>query len=113
MKLKQIAQIIDAQVLSGEESLEREVDSAFASDMMSDVLAFAKDQPVLLTGLINPQSVRTAMMLDMCCLIFVRGKLPQKEAVELAESSGIVLLATSLTMYETSGRLYQAGLHRE
>lgn len=89
-----------------------DVDSAFSSDMMSDVLAFAKDQPMLLTGLNNPQAVRTALMLDMNCIIFVRGKAPAEEVVQLAKLSEIAVLATALTMYEAGGRLYAAGLHR-
>ena len=112
MKIEEVARIINAKVPAGENLLDREVDSAFSSDMMSDVLAFSKDQPVLLTGLNNPQAVRTALMMDMECVVFVRGKYPTPEMINLAEQSQIVLLSTALTMYEASGRLYQAGLHR-
>lgn len=112
MKISEVARIVDAKIAAGEELLGNEVDSAFSSDMMSDVLAFAKDQPVLLTGLNNPQAVRTALMMDMSCVIFVRGKYPTPEMINLAEQSQIVLLSTPLTMFETSGRLYEAGLHR-
>lgn len=112
MKIKEVARIIEANISAGSELLETEVDSAFGSDMMSDVLAFAKDQPVLLTGLNNPQAIRTALMMDMDCVIFVRGKIPTPEMINLAEQSQIALLSTTLTMYEASGRLYEAGLHR-
>ena len=112
MRLYEVQSILDAQVLWGEEFLDQEVGSACGSDFMSDVLAYAKEQPVLLTGLNNPQAVRTALMLDMRCVIFVRGKDPAEAVVDLARQSGIALLATPLTMYEAGGRLYAAGLHR-
>ena len=74
--------------------------------MMSDVLAFVKDQTALLTGLVNPQVVRTAMMMDMRCIVFVRGKSPTPEIVSLAQDNHIVVLASPLRMYEACGRLY-------
>ena len=79
--------------------------------MMSDVLAFVKDQAVLLTGLVNPQVVRTCEMMDMCCVVFVRSKLPTDEMVTLADRLGIVVLATEMRMYEACGRLYSGGLN--
>ena len=112
MKIREVARIVDAKIPAGEDLLDNEVDSAFSSDMMSDVLAFSKGQPVLLTGLNNPQAVRTALMMDMECVVFVRGKYPTPEMISLAEQSQIALLSTTLTMFEASGRLYQAGLHR-
>ena len=81
MTIREMARLTMARVCAGEELLEEQVDSAFSSDMMSDVLAYAKDQPVLLTGLNNPQAVRTALMLDMRCVIFVRGKDPAEAVV--------------------------------
>lgn len=78
--------------------------------MMSDVLAFVKDQSVLLTGLVNSQVVRTAEMMDMVCIIFVRGKEPSEEIINLAADRGIVLMKTSLRMFPACGILYQAGL---
>ena len=112
MKMKEILTLLGGRLLCGAPQDDHEFTSAFASDMMSDVLAYAKDQPVLLTGLNNPQAVRTALMLDMRCVIFVRGKDPAEAVVDLARQSGIALLATPLTMYEAGGRLYAAGLHR-
>ena len=111
MKISTIREIIDAEVVCGEEFLEDEVHSACGSDMMSDVLAFVKDQAVLLTGLCNPQVVRTAVMMDMKCIVFVRGKVPPEAVIELANEGGIVVLATSKRMYEACGELYTHGLN--
>ncbi len=110
MKISEIRDLLDAEVLCGADQLERDVHSACGSDMMSDVLAYVKDQAVLLTGLVNPQVVRTAEMMDMMCVVFVRAKSPSAEMVRLAEDAGIVLLKTSKRMYEACGRLYAGGL---
>ncbi len=110
MKISQIRELLEAEVLCGADQLDREVHSACGSDMMSDVLAYVKDQAVLLTGLINPQVVRTAEMMDMMCIVFVRAKTPTEEMVRLAEDAGMVLLKTSKRMYEACGRLYVGGL---
>ncbi len=110
MKISQIRELLDAEVLCGADLLDHEVHSACGSDMMSDVLAYVKDQAVLLTGLINPQVVRTAEMMDMVCVVFVRAKAPTEEMVRLAEDSGMVLLKTGKRMYEACGKLYAAGL---
>lgn len=110
MKISTIADLLEAKVLCGEENLENEVHSACGSDMMSDVLAFVKDQAVLLTGLINLQVVRTAEMMDMRCIVFVRGKNPPAEVIAAAEDAGIVVLATMERMYPACGKLYATGL---
>ena len=110
MKISTIKDLLDADVVCCEESLGRHVYSACGSDMMSDVLAFVKDQAVLLTGLVNSQVIRTAEMMDMNCIVFVRSKMPTAEMIELARESGIVLLATSKRMYEACGILYSNGL---
>ncbi len=110
MKISHIIEHLDAKVVWGEEHLGRHVYSACGSDMMSDVLAYVKDQSVLLTGLVNPQVIRTAEMMDMVCIVFVRSKMPSDEMIELAKESGIVLLATEKRMYEACGKLYAAGL---
>lgn len=78
--------------------------------MMSDVLAYVKDQAVLLTGLVNSQVIRTAEMMDMICIVFVRSKMPSEEMIALAKESGIVILATDKRMYEACGILYSNGL---
>lgn len=110
MKISQISELLNAKVLCCEDLLDSEVCSACGSDMMSDVLAFVKDQSVLLTGLVNPQVVRTADMMDMLCIVFVRGKEPTPEMVELANDRGIVLMSTPLRMFTACGLLYQNGL---
>ena len=78
--------------------------------MMSDVLAYVKDQAVLLTGLVNAQVIRTAEMMDMICIVFVRSKQPTPEMIELAKESGIAVLTTPKRMYEACGILYSGGL---
>ena len=110
MQIREIARLLEAEVLCGEELLDGEVKSACGCDMMSDVLAFVKDQAVLITGLCNPQVVRTAMMMDMKCIVFVRGKIPPKEVVDLACAAGIVVLACDERMYVACGKLYVNGL---
>ena len=110
MKIKTIVELLDAKVLCGEDKLEGSVHSACGCDMMSDVLAFVKDQAVLLTGLCNPQVVRTAVMMDMRCIVFVRGKVPPKDVLTLAEEAGMVVLATDERMYIACGKLYTNGL---
>ena len=111
MTVRQIAEILDAEILCCEDLADRvNIHSASASDMMSDVLAYVKDQGMLLTGLVNPQVVRTAEMMDMCCIAFVRGKRPDKAITELASSKNIVLLTTQERMYPACGKLYKAGL---
>ena len=110
MTIRTIAELLDAKVLCLEDKLDFDVKSAFGSDMMSDVLAFVKEQSALITGLVNPQVIRTAVMMDISCVIFVRGKQPSEEMIKLAEDSGIVLLASSERMYPACGKLYQNGL---
>jgi predicted transcriptional regulator len=111
LNLKQIAACIGAEILHGEALLEKvEIERAYASDLMSDVLAFASPGTLLLTGLTNVQIIRTAQMMDIPAVVFVRGKKPQEEAVTLARSAGMPLLVSSKSMYETCGLLYAAGL---
>ncbi len=113
MKISEIQKLLDAQVYCGHDKLDVEVSSAFGSDMMSDVLAFVKDQAVLLTGLLNLQTVRTAMMMDMKCIVFVRGKVPDQNTIELGEQNGMILMSTEERMYSACGKLYQNGLRGE
>ena len=110
MTVNDIKQYLEANILCGEEYLDREVHTACGSDMMSDVLAFVKDQSVLLTGLCNPQAVRTAEMMDIVCIVFVRGKIPDDSIIELANEREIVLLSTSMRMFQACGILYENGL---
>ena len=111
MKMGTIRDLLGAQVICCEDGLSRHVYSACGSDMMSDVLAYVKDQAVLLTGLVNAQVIRTAEMMDMVCIVFVRGKRPSDEAIELAKSKQLVMLATPHRMFTACGMLYAAGLN--
>ena len=111
MTVKDVREILGARILTGEEYLDREVRSACGSDMMSDVLAFSKDHSILLTGLCNPQVIRTAEMLDIVCIIFVRGKKPDDSVLEMAKERDLVVLATGHRMFSACGMLYEAGLH--
>ena len=110
MKVYEIKEILNATVICGEEFMDREVFTACGSDMMSDVLAYVKEQAVLLSGLVNPQVVRTAEMMDMQCIVFVRGKNPDDSIVDLARDRDIVLLSTDEGMFSACGKLYEKGL---
>ena len=110
MKISTMKDLLGAKVLCCEENLDKHVYSAFGCDLMSDVLAYVTDQAVLLTGLVNPQVIRTAMMLDMVCIVFVRSKEPSEEMLALAKENGIVMMSTNKTLYNTCGLLYSNGL---
>lgn len=110
MKLSEVKKALGAEVICGEELMDVEVKTACASDMMSDVLAFSKEHTVLLTGLTNPQVLRTADMLDIRCVVFVRGKQPNQELIDLAKEYDVAVLCTPLTLYIASGTLFMSGL---
>jgi len=111
MKLCDISGFIDAEVLYGRDLLDGlEVETAYGADLMSDVLAFAKPGSLLLTGLTNVQIIRTAQMLDIPAVVFVRGKKPQKEAVELAAKLKMPVLLCHKSMFEVCGILYREGI---
>lgn len=110
MKIREIASLLGAEVLCGDYLLDEEVQSACGSDMMSDVLAYVKDQSVLITGLCNPQVIRTAEMMDMKCIVFVRNKKPDKLIIDMAKEKGIVILCSQHRMYSACGLLYSSGL---
>ncbi len=110
MKLGEVVKILNAKVLTESIDLESEVNSACGSDLMSDVLAFVKDRALLLTGLMNTQVVRTAEMMDITTIVFVRGKTPDEELIKLAEMKDINLMTTELPLYVASGKLYKNGL---
>ena len=110
MKISDIQNLLKAEVLCCDEHLDGEVFSACGCDLMSDVLAYVKDQAVLLTGLVNPQVIRTAVMMDMVCVVFVRSKIPSEEMLSLAKDSGIVIMTTDKRLYEACGLLYANGL---
>lgn len=111
MKLQEVQQILNATFVTGPDGWEEtEVKAACGSDLMSDVLAFVKDQGILLTGLVNPQVIRTAEMMDIKVIVFVRGKIPGEEVVELATDMDMVIMRTENPLYVACGKLYQSGL---
>ena len=110
MKMKEIIALLEGRLLCGSPEDDHEFTSAFASDMMSDVLAYGQGQALLLTGLLNQQVIRTAEMLDMRCIVFVRGKTPSEEVLSLARQKGIAVLSTQRGMFTASGLLYSAGM---
>lgn len=112
MTVRDIATILKANIVV-QGNLDLEIKSACGSDMMSDVLAFVKDQSVLLTGLINSQVLRTAEMMDMLCVVLVRGKEPTEDMCALAEKSGITLLTTGYRLFTACGLLFEHGLQGE
>lgn len=112
MKLEKIRDILDASI-HNECDLNTDILTACGSDFMSDVLAFAKEQAVLLTGLVNLQVIRTADMMDMRAIVFVRGKQPDESMLALATERGIAVLSTPKRMYDACGLLYVAGLGGE
>ena len=110
MTIEQVMRTLEAALITPGADLSVQVHAACGSDMMSDVLAYVKDQAVLLTGLNNPQVVRTAEMMDMVCIVYVRGKTPQPEVAAMAAERGIAVLSTPLPMFTACGRLYEQGL---
>ncbi len=113
MLLSDIKSVLNAEVLTGEEDnilLQKDIHTACGCDLMSDVLAFVKDQSLLLTGLINSQVIRTAEMMDIVAICFVRGKTPTGDVIKLAQEKGITILSTSYPLYIASGKLYEKGL---
>jgi predicted transcriptional regulator len=110
LKLSEVKEILDADVIVGMEKLDMEVKTAFGADLMSDVLAFAKAGSLLLTGLTNTQVLRIANVLDIAAIILVRGKKPQSEALALAKELQIPILTTQYILFETAGRLYAKGI---
>ena len=110
MTIRKIAELLEAKVILGEDKLDLEVDMAFSSDMMSDVLTYVHGRTVLLTGLVNEHVIRTAEMVDLECIVFVRDKVPTKEIIDMARENDMVLMTTWHTLYCTSGILYSNGL---
>ena len=110
MTVAEAVKIVDGQFFWGEEQAEREIASACGADLMSDVMAFVKDRVLLLTGLVNPQVIRTAELLDIHAIIFVRGKVPGRDMIEMAEQADVILAGTKLSLFLSCGKLYEAGL---
>ncbi|HOJ01344.1 MAG TPA: DRTGG domain-containing protein [Anaerolineaceae bacterium] len=112
MKISELINQTQGKLLTKESSLDPDeiINGGCSADLMSDVLAYIQPHAVLLTGLVNPQVVRTAQMSDVAAIVFVRGKIPPEETIQLAEEVPIPLISSPLGMYELSGRLYQMGL---
>ena len=110
MNLKEIKELLEAEVITGQDRLGQEITAAGASDLMSDVLAFGKPGILLLTGLSNSQSVRTANIIDAKAIVYVRGKRPDQEGIDLAKEKNIPLLSTKFMMYTACGLLFSHGL---
>ncbi|MDR0311992.1 MAG: hypothetical protein LBI14_00175 [Treponema sp.] len=110
MTVAEAVQILEGQFFCGEDKGGLEINSACGADLMSDVMAFVKDKVILLTGLVNPQVIRTAELLDIHAIVFVRGKAPGKDMIEMAEDADIILGGTKLSMYIACGKLYEAGI---
>jgi hypothetical protein len=110
MKLGEVMRIINGKPITRTINSSTEVESVFGADLMSDVLLCAQEDTLLVTGVINPQVVRTAEMVSCPAIIFVRCKIPLPETITLAEEHGISLIGCKYTLFETCGRLYRAGL---
>jgi predicted transcriptional regulator len=113
VNLCDVQRILNARVLAGHDGLQRVVETACGADLMSDVLAFTKEKTLLLTGLTNIQAIRTAEVADLVAIVFVRGKCPPDNVIELAGEMDIPILVTELPLFQSCGLLYQAGLGNE
>jgi predicted transcriptional regulator len=113
MKLREIRDILTAEVITADTNLEKEIKYGFAADLLSDVLALARGtgvQTLLITGIVHPQVIHASNIFDLGAIIFVRGKRPVEATLQLAIENQIPLLVTPYIMYETCGRLYQHGI---
>lgn len=113
MRMSEIRDVLEARVLCGEDRLDEEISTAFACDMMSDVLACPDELEFLLTGLVNLQVVRTADMMDISLIMFVRGKEPTEDIINMAKQRNMVVMCTKFRMFKSCGLLYGAGLTRQ
>jgi len=110
MKVKEAVELLEGQFFTGEEDADRIVSAACGADLMSDVMAFVKDKVLLLTGLVNSQVIRTAELLDIHAIVFVRGKVPNQDMICMAKDADIILAGTKHPMFISCGKLYEAGL---
>jgi predicted transcriptional regulator len=110
MKLSKIIEILNAKVLVGHDQLDRDIVTAGASDLMSDILAGLSEGCLLMTGLTTVQAIRTAMVAGAGAVVLVRKKMPPQEVIDLAEAQGIPLLSSDYSMFVSCGRLHAAGL---
>lgn len=110
MRLVDIISVIDAKVVAGNPD-QVEISNGFCSDLMSDVLTIDTDKMLLITGLTNVQTIRTAEVADVTSILLVRNKKATKEMIELAVENGMILLETSYSMFRAAGELYKSGLN--
>jgi len=110
MKLREIINILEAEIIIGEPNLNKEIKMAYGSDLMSDVLTYIRSGTLLITGNINSQVVRTAEIAEIIAICFINNKVPHPDTLKAADQNGIVLLKTKFSMFEVCGRLYRAGL---
>ncbi len=110
MRLREVRDLLECEVVWGDDLLDEEVSEAFAADLMSDVLSFCRSDALLITGLTSIQSVHTSHVADLKAIVFVHHKQPGSEVLALARTRGIPLLTTPCAMFEACGRLYGAGL---
>ena len=110
MKVGEIAKVLKSKVLCGDAQLDKEIDYAFSSDLMSDLLTIEKESVILLTGLSNIQTIRAAEMQMIDAIVIARGKTPTEEMIRLAEENNMVLMQFNGTLFSASGLLYNAGL---
>lgn len=110
MKLREVVEAIGAEVLTGRELLDREVEKGCGADLLSDVLSVVEEGFLLVTGMVTLQAVRVAEVMNAAAVLVVRGKRPQEAVIAYAREAGIPLLATQKGMFETCGLLYSRGL---
>ena len=110
MKINEMTALLSGEARTAAAHADAEITSAYAGDMLSDVLALGSQPDVLLTALLNPQVIRTAEMLDTACVVFLRGKEPEASILELAEKCGVRVLTSPLEMYDACGILHQHGV---
>jgi predicted transcriptional regulator len=110
MKLSQIVEALEAKVLTGDDLLEKDIDTCGASDLMSDILAGLSEGCILLTGLTTVQVIRTAMVAEVGAVVFVRGKTPPQEVIGLAQEQELPLISSPYSMFVSCGRLHACNL---
>jgi hypothetical protein len=110
MTVREAVTTLEGQFYCGEAWADTVINSACGADLMSDVMAFVKEQVLLLTGLVNPQVIRTALLMDIKVIVFVRGKRPTLDMIDMARDAQIILAGTKLPMFLACGKLYEAGL---
>ena len=106
----ELLSILHAKVILDRGWLRGEINTVYGSDLMSDILSYSKPNSLLLTGLINPQTIRTAEMVEIAAICYIHGKQPHAETIELAGSCEMPLLGTEMSMFEACGKLYNAGM---